>query len=169
MRFWQIYKELYEHEVEIRNYYDGKIGMTFTILSATAGLIIYGIENLALCSVSDRILIPLLLTSFCLFGLQIIYTFKAYFSFKFRYRDFPVDLIADDIKDRMNTLNNYTEFEIEMEKYISGMLFRTYKICAETYYKTNIGKRKAHHILNILTYINILNLVIIHTFIFLGK
>ena len=46
MELWQIYKELYEHEVSIRNYYDGKIGITFTILSATAGLIIYGIENI---------------------------------------------------------------------------------------------------------------------------
>ena len=169
MKLWRIYKELYEHEVTIRNYYDGKFGMTFTILSATAGLIIYGIENIYLCGVYEQLLMILQLITICLFTLQLLYTFKAYFSFKFQYRDFPVNLIADDIKDEMVNLKNYEEFEKEMCNYISGMLFRTYKKSAETYYETNIKKRKAHHILNIITYINFLFLLILYVILFLGK
>lgn len=169
MNLWRIYKELYEHEVVIRNYYDGKIGMTFTVLSATAGLIIYGIENMYLCVVDERIIILFQLITICLFILQILYTFKAYFSFGFKYRDFPVNLIADDIKDKMVSLNDYEEFETEMSNYISGMLFRTYKKCAETYYETNINKRKAHHILNIITYINFLILLILYVIIIFLK
>lgn len=169
MELWQIYKELYEHEVSIRNYYDGKIGITFTILSATAGLIIYGIENISECSMNDRISIMLLLVAICLFVLQIFYTFKAYFSLVYKYRDFPVDLIADDIKNKMVSLYYKDDFETETKAYISGMLFRTYQICAETYYKTNISKRKAHHMLNIFTYINFLVLLVLYILLVLGK
>ena len=81
--FWRIYKDLYVHEVAIRNYYDGKLGMTFTILSATAGLIIYGVENMYLCVGDERILISFQLITICLFVLQMLYTFKSYFSFRF--------------------------------------------------------------------------------------
>ncbi len=169
MELWRIYKELYEHEVMIRNYYDEKIGMTFTILSATAGLIIYGIENMDMCIVDERILLSLQVVAICLFALQILYTFKAYFSFRFKYKDFPVNLIEKDIKDKMVNLNEYEEFETEMADYISGMLFRTYVKCAETYYETNISKRKAHHVLNIITYINFLILLILYVILFLGK
>lgn len=169
MEFWMLYKGLYEHEVAIRNYYDGKIGTTFTILSATAGLLIYGIENMKSCAINERGLLILQVISICLFLMQILYTFKAYFSFKFKYRDFPVNLIEDDIKDKIISLNNNQNMEEEMKEYISGMLFRTYKKCAETYYETNINKRKAHHVLNIVTYINFLILLITYVILFLGK
>ena len=121
MKLWRIYKELYEHEIMIRNYYDGKLGITFTILSATAGLIIYSIENIDMCVADDRILILLQVVAICLFVLQMLYTFKAYFSFKFKYKDFPVNLIAKDIKDKMVNLHEYDDFETEMTDYISGM------------------------------------------------
>lgn len=169
MELWMIYKELYEHEVNIRNYYDGKIGTTFTIVSATAGLIIYGIENMEVCVVDARILVLLQLISICLFALQVLYTFKSYFSFRFKYRDFPVNLIEDDIKDKMVSMDEYKDFESEMSDYISGMLFRTYKKCAETYYETNINKRKAHHLLNIITYFNFIILLMLYTILFFGK
>lgn len=167
--FWQIYKDLYEHEVAIRNFYDGKIGVTFTILSTTAGLIIYSVENTDLYVVDERIILILQLITICLFVLQILYTFKAYFSFGFKYIDFPVNLIEDDIKNKLLSLKGHKEVEIEMHDYISGMLFRTYKKCAETYYETNINKRKAHHILNIITYNNFLFLIMLYMILFLGK
>ena len=169
VEFWQIYRDLYEHEVAIRNHYDGKIGVTFTILSATVGLIIYSIGNANSCVVDKRILVILQLIAICLFTLQLLFAFKAYFSFRFKYRDFPVNLIENDIKDKLLSYKGHKDIEIEMFEYISGMLFRTYKKCAETYYESNISKRKAHHMLNVITYINFLFLLMQYMLLYLGK
>ena len=160
MQLWQIYKDWYEHEVMIRNYYDGKIGQTFTILSATAGLIIYSMEHVKCISFLKQIYFALLLVSIIVFVVQMICLFKAYFSFKYKYQDFPVDLIEIDIKEQIHHMSNDGNFQERMYEYISGMLYRTYKICTETYFKTNISKRKYHHILNLATYINFIFLFV---------
>ena len=169
IEFWQIYRDLYGHEVAIRNYYDGKIGVTFTILSATAGLILFSIENADFCVIDERILIMLQLITICLFVLQLLFAFKAYFSFRFKYKDFPVNQIEADMKNKLLSLKGNKEVETEMYEYINGMLFRTYKKCVEVYYEANIKKRKAHHILNIFTYFNFLCLLSIYIILFLGK
>lgn len=82
--------------------------------------------------------------------------------------DFPVDMLEDDIKEQMVRDGISTNFEETIESYISSMLYRTYKKCTETYYKTNINKRKYHHVLNIFTFINFILLIFQYMILFLG-
>lgn len=167
VQLWQIYKELYNQEVELRNYYDGKLGQTFTILSATAGLIIYSLERAINESFFSTIFLLLIVMSVIIFIVQLVCLFKAYFSIKYRYRDFPIDQIENDITQKINIVGKETDFDEKICEYIAGMLYRTYKVCAETYYKTNINKRKYHHILNLVSYVNFILLIVQYVIIFL--
>lgn len=161
MYLYELYKDLYYNEMQERRYYDDRINFTLALLTAMATAIVYLITQ----DGKNCIIRVLIVISMMVFALQIIYAFKAYFSWKYKYYDFPVDKIEESIKSHY-TEKQYSKKEIKelaSEEWIYGMLSRTYATCCGLYYKQNLKKRKAHHLLNLISYINLC--IILLTFI----
>ena len=99
----------------MRHFYDGKLIYTFTILSATAAAIydnaIYAIKNVSDNNVSQYFNVVLLFSA-GIFVFQMLFTYKSFFSMKFKYKDFPVDWI----KNRMIVHINEWKFGEDYEK-----------------------------------------------------
>lgn len=165
MKLSTLYKDLYNHEVEIRNYYDSKTEYIFVIL---------GVEAAALAKYYDdyvnnasegfvKFKFIVLCCALGIFVAQLVFLFKAFFSIKFKYMDFPVDQIRDDIvKHQKEMRNKKGNIGKMLDEYIDGMNSRTYEKCAKTYYITNIKKRKAHHVLYLLIFINFIFIILLH-------
>lgn len=163
MYLYELYKDLYYKEMQERQYYDGKIVFTFTMLSASAGAIAFYVSKF---KDGGIVIKGLIVVSIVIFVMQMILTFRAYFSWRYRYYDFPVNKIEESIKSYYGE-EKYKKIEKEdilVFEWVLGMLSRTYAVCCSKYYEQNLIKRRAHHLLNLCSYINLCILLIIFLF-----
>ena len=161
VRFWLIYKSLYEHEVDVRHYYDGKIGFVFTILSVTAAAL-YNCAKYVVDKDTKSVIMALLCISMGVFIVQLILTFMSFFTIKYVYRDFPVNWIKVRTEDKINLFYKSRASEETTKEEIEKMFIKYYEICASDYYEANIKKRKCHHILNMLSYLNFIIILVMY-------
>ena len=168
---YELYKSLYEQEVLVRHFYDNKISIYFTILSVTAATI-YNNVDYTINIIEEKIqylALVMLMSSCMIFVIQLIFTFRAFLSINYIYMDFPVHWIKDRIKEKLLTVGNTDNFEENAVCEINKMLLYYYEKCASHNYIVNLKKRKAHHYLNIATYVNIIVIILMYIIRLMGK
>lgn len=154
MYLYELYKDLYDREMQERQFYDGRLPFTLSLLSATATIMLFFLSDF---ETNTTVVKGMIAVSVMLFVIQFVLTFKAYFSWGYKYYDFPVNEIEKSIKDhygerRYKKINHK---ELASDDWIYGMLSRTYAFCSSKYYEQNLKKRRAHHLLNLISYINL--------------
>lgn len=77
MYLYELYKDLYYKEMQERQYYDGKIAFTFTMLSASAGAIAFYVSKF---KDGGIVIKGLIVVSIVIFVMQMILTFRAKFN-----------------------------------------------------------------------------------------
>lgn len=154
MYLYELYRDLYYKEMQERQYYDGRMSFTLTLLSVTAGAISYFISKVESVSLLIKIFIGI---SILLFIVELILTFNAYFSWTYKYYDFPVNKIEGCIRKHYDkeSYKKINKMKLSSEDWLYGKLSRMYAICCRKYYEENLKKRRTHHLLNIFSYINL--------------
>ncbi len=165
MKMYELYKSFYEQEVAVRHFYDGKLLAVFTILSATAAALYHNtVRLLAFMENASLLYIGYGLTilSLGIFALQMVFTFLAFFSIKYKYMDFPVHWIKDRMIAHIQEAVPGEDDESQAISRINKMLVEYYEECATHWYLANLKKRKAHHILNALSYFNFMIIILLY-------
>ncbi len=168
MELHTLYKSLYEREQDIRLFYDSRISITLATTTAIVAADIYLLNFIQDKSYTGffacciNIIFALIVISLIML---FIYSFFSYASFKYRYLDFPVDKVQEDIDIKADELSQkYRKESIPykeaLDNYIDGMLARVYNICASKYHRENIRKRRYHHLLNLFVFLNALLITI---------
>lgn len=170
MYLTEFYKTLYEQENNVRKTCEDRLPFDFTILATTATLLVFSMNNTIILtesqSIWNKIFNILILIAFAIFVGQIIFMFKTYFSFKYKYLSFPINKIEEKIRYRIQLVGEKFTTKESLEKYISeyidGMVCRVYMKCASNNYVINMKKRKAQHMLSMLSYFNMILLAMLY-------
>lgn len=173
MQMCDYFKSLYEREQDIRHTYDDRIASTIAVTAAIVTSDIF-LLNMGLQDDRSQFQILLFEISIVLLGallaLNLVLIFLSYGSFRYRYCDFPVDSVQIDINNKREELSASLSGHLldeQLELYIEGMLQRTYNKCATIYYKENIRRRKFHHWLNVVSFFNIVDIIILFVILYL--
>ena len=175
---YNYWKSVYEREQDIRIAYDNKLAFTITLTVAIASAYVYICNSVAPWSAKNFDLYTFIVVcslSVTAIFIHVIMICLSYTSLKYKYKDFPVDLIKPDIKEYIENfkLDNSKAGAVELEKarqnYISYMLEETYSLCAVEYYKENIRKRKYHFLLKISSVSNTILVISLYIIIFTLK
>lgn len=166
---YSYYKSIYEREQDLRNSHSDRIGafVTLTVAIITADAFLCekvapwnGFPLRLFYLTSATIAVMLLL--------QIIFICLSFVSLKYHYQDFPIDMLEDDIDEHMRKYKeehhwaSEEKLENERSSYTMGMFERVYKLCANTYYKENIRRRKKYFWLSIVSIINVIIIILFY-------